>query len=76
MVAKSKARGVRHIGKGELLRLLRGKGKGAARWDRPYEIMRARKYVEEHLEHLLDFRHDESNAEALRQKVDEIFVEA
>ncbi len=73
IVARIKASGIQHISRAELLRLLRGRGKGAARWNRPYEVMRARKYVEEHLEHLLDFRRDASSREQTRQKVDEIF---
>lgn len=47
---------VRHIGNDELLQLMRGRGKGAAAWDDPREVMRARVLVELHGEHLLDFR--------------------
>ncbi|MDK4807814.1 MAG: hypothetical protein OC190_14875 [Novosphingobium aromaticivorans] len=47
---------VRHIGNDELLQLLRGRGKGAAAWNDPREVMRARVLVELHGEHLLDFR--------------------
>ncbi len=47
---------VKHRSHKELLGLLRGKGKGDAVWPSAYEVMRARAYVERHLEHLVDFR--------------------
>jgi hypothetical protein len=48
--------GVGHVGNDELLGLLRGRGKGDAAWNDPFEVMRARMLVELHGEHLLDFR--------------------
>jgi hypothetical protein len=47
---------VGHISRKDLLDLLKGDGKGNARWDSKRDILRARAYVEEHAEHLLDFR--------------------
>lgn len=47
--------GVRHIAKSELLALLKGVGKGHAKWDSPFEVMQARRYVEQWAEHLFDF---------------------
>ena len=35
--------------------LLRGSGKGDAKWNNAYEVMQAHKYVEEWQEHLVDF---------------------
>lgn len=47
---------VRHISNAELLRLMKGNGQGIAKWPSPSEVSTARCYVEEHGEHLLDFR--------------------
>ncbi len=47
---------VKHISNTELLGLMKGNGKGKAKWPEPYEVMQARRYVEEWGEHLLDFR--------------------
>lgn len=54
-VRKLKARNINHISRHELLQLLRGKGKGRAVWGNAFEVMQARRYVEEHAEHLGDF---------------------
>lgn len=54
-VARAAALKIKHISRLELLRLLRGKGQGRAAWSSPMEVMQARRYVEERLEHLLDF---------------------
>lgn len=48
--------GVGHISNAELLKLLKGTGQGLAKWSSAYEVLNARRYVEEHGEHLLDFR--------------------
>ena len=55
-VAVAKHNGVNHISKSELLGLMKGNGKGLAKWPDAFEVMTARRYVEEHGEHLLDFR--------------------
>lgn len=69
--------GIGHIGRAELMDLLKGWGKGAARWDSPYEVMQARRYVEEWLEHLLDFRSiRELDQNQLRRVVDGVFERA
>lgn len=54
-VKKMKSREVAHISRRDLLQLLRGKGKGRASWPNAYEVMQARRYVEEHAEHIGDF---------------------
>jgi len=54
-VKKLKTNEVAHISRRELVQLLRGKGKGRAAWQSAYEVMQARRYVEEHAEHLGDF---------------------
>jgi hypothetical protein len=54
-VLDAEAQGVRHISRTALLGLLRGRGHGRARWGSALEVMQARRYVEENLEHLLDF---------------------
>jgi hypothetical protein len=55
-VPHAAAHGVEHLSNSELLELMKGHGKGAAKWTDPFEVMQARRYVEEHNEHLLDFR--------------------
>jgi hypothetical protein len=55
-VASVKKASVKHIDNNELLGLLRGKGFGPAKWSSALEVKQARKYVEQWLEHLLDFR--------------------
>jgi hypothetical protein len=52
----AKSHKVGHISNSELLTLLKGNGKGKATWDQAYEVMTARRYVEQWSEHLLDFR--------------------
>lgn len=53
--AKARAEKVAHLSNADLVALLAGKGKGKARWKSAFEVMQARRYVEMHLEHLLDF---------------------
>jgi hypothetical protein len=55
LVREAQARGVKHLSRHELLSLLKGLGKGKARWHSAYEVLQARRYVEEWAEHLLDF---------------------
>lgn len=55
-VTHAKAHGVGHISNSDLLGLMQGNGKGKAVWPEAFEVMQARRYVEEHNEHLLDFR--------------------
>lgn len=52
---KAESHAVGHLSRTELMRLLRGKGQGRARWPSAYEVMQARRYVEQWAEHLLDF---------------------
>ncbi|NOY92643.1 MAG: hypothetical protein GXP55_15755 [Deltaproteobacteria bacterium] len=52
---EAKKQGVVHWSRKELLGLLKGPGKGKASWPSVYEVMQARKRVEQHSEHLLDF---------------------
>lgn len=46
--------GFRHLSRKELMDWLKGTGKGPAAWPSAYEVAQARRYVEEHTEHLLD----------------------
>lgn len=46
---------VTHIDNKQLLGLLKGKGKGRAKWPNAYEVLQAKRYAEQHFEHLLDF---------------------
>ena len=55
-LAQARQLEVGHCGRDELLQLLVGKGKGRAAWKNSFEVAQARRYVEESLEHLLDFR--------------------
>jgi hypothetical protein len=52
----AKQESVGHISRTELLSLMKGNGKGKAQWPNPFEVMQARRYVEQWGEHLLDFR--------------------
>jgi hypothetical protein len=54
-VAAASSAGVSHVARIELLELLKGTGKGKAAWGNAYEVLQARRYVEQHAEHLLDF---------------------
>lgn len=49
-------RGVRVRAYTELLAVLQGRGHGDAGGYSPFQVSQARKFVERHLEHLLDFR--------------------
>ena len=65
---------VQHISRKELLQLLRPPGKGEAKWPSAFEIMQARRRVEEHAEHLASFRaHDRSSEDGLRGLCDSLF---
>ncbi|WP_149574806.1 hypothetical protein [Xanthobacter oligotrophicus] len=55
-VALTKNTSIKHISNSELLGLMKGNGKGAAKWLDAFEVMQARRYAEEHSEHILDFR--------------------
>lgn len=55
-VSKFKEVSINHLSKSELLDMMKGNGKGKAKWDSPYEVMQARHYVEQWSEHLLDCR--------------------
>jgi hypothetical protein len=66
--------GVVHRSRRELVQLLRGYGKGDAAWPSAFEVMQARRYVEEHAEHLADCRPLSGTEEAeLRTVVDTLF---
>ncbi|MFA7242354.1 MAG: hypothetical protein WC091_19755 [Sulfuricellaceae bacterium] len=56
LVKTVKAESVGYISQSELLSLMKGNGKGMAKWPNPFEVMQARRYVEQWGEHLLDFR--------------------
>lgn len=55
-VSRAKTRAVTHISNSELLAAMKGNGKGKAKWSEPFEVMQARRYVEQWSEHILDFR--------------------
>lgn len=55
-VTQARHVGVAHLSNKELLQLLKGPGKGLANWPDPFEVMQARRYVEQWSEHLMDFR--------------------
>lgn len=67
MVKVAKEASVGHIGRTELLSLMKGNGKGKAKWPNPFEVMQARRYVEQWGEHLLDFREVENPAETTKK---------
>jgi hypothetical protein len=63
----AKKESVLHISRAELLSLMKGKGKGKAEWPNAFEVMQARRYVEQWGEHLLDFRKVEDPAEVTKK---------
>lgn len=69
-VPRVHAHGVAHISRKELLALLKGKGKGRGSWTNAFEVMRARQYVEQWHEHLLDFSGVEND---LIETIDAVF---
>lgn len=54
-VPRAQAKGIKHMPRVELLRLLKGKGQGPAKWSSALEVMQARKYVEQWSEHILSY---------------------
>jgi hypothetical protein len=64
---------VKHRSRKELLDLLKGDGKGDAKWHDAFELAIARKYVEEHQEHLCDFSDHPSQA-TIVASVGKIFI--
>ncbi len=71
-VAVARKESVGHISRTELLSLMKGNGKGKAKWPNAFEVMQARRYVEQWGEHLLDFREVDRPAEATKK----IFVKS
>lgn len=67
LVRIARAESVGHIGRAELLLLMKGNGKGKAKWPNPFEVMQARRYVEQWGEHLLDFRGIEEPAPVINR---------
>ncbi len=47
---------------------MKGNGKGKAKWENAFEVMQARRYVEQWNEHLLDFR-ETANPEVTTKKI-------
>ncbi len=66
-VKMARAESVGHISRTELLSLMKGNGKGKAKWPNAFEVMQARRYVEQWGEHLLDFRGIEEPEPAVRK---------
>jgi len=66
-VRKAKAESVEHISRTELMSLMKGNGKGKAKWSNAFEVMQARRYVEQWGEHLLDFRKVEDSAATIQK---------
>lgn len=67
LVKIAMAESIRHISRMELLSLMKGNGKGRAKWPNAFEVMQARRYVEQWGEHLLDFREVEDPAAATKK---------
>ena len=72
---KARAETVKHLSHKELVELLQGKGKGKAKWRSALEVQQARRYVEQHLEHLLDFSaHNDVTIAELQALVARLFT--
>jgi len=67
MVKIANAESISHISRSELLQLMKGNGKGKAKWPSAFEVMQARRYVEQWGEHLLGFRRVKFPGEAVRK---------
>jgi hypothetical protein len=63
------AQGAIHIPRSDLVQLLRGYGKGKAKWDDAFEVAQARAYVERWSEHLFDWAEVDPSSipEAIRE---------
>ena len=70
---KCEASAVQHRPRKELLQLLRGTGYGDAGWPSAAEVLRAKAFVEQWQEHLLDFRTQPTDDAALRAVVTAVF---
>lgn len=70
-VLRAREKGLGHIPRLELLRLLKGKGQGPAKWHSALEVMQARKYVEQWGEHILSYVDlpDSESAGAIAEEV-------
>ncbi len=69
--------GLGHVSRRDLLDLLRGTGKGRAKWHSAFEVAQARRYAEQWHEHLVDFAPLDPIDEAqLREVVDRCFSKA
>lgn len=66
-VAVARKESVEHISRTELLSLMKGNGKGKAKWPNAFEVMQARRYVEQWGEHLLDFREVDNPVETTKK---------
>ena len=55
-VPKAQHYGAKHVSKTDLLHLLKGYGKGKAKWGNAIEVAQARAYVLRWSEHLLDWK--------------------
>jgi len=53
---KARQNGAKHVSKLDLLHLLKGYGKGKAKWSSAIEVAQARAYVLRWNEHLLDWK--------------------
>ena len=77
MLRQVREGGLGHISRRELLGLLKGRGKGRARWKSAFEVAQARRYVEQWYEHLVDFSPlDPIDTPQLREVVDRCFDKA
>jgi hypothetical protein len=71
-VPRTQAKGIAHISRVELLRLLKGKGQGLAKWSSALEVMQARKYVEQWCEHILSYA-DFTDSDSANSAAEDVF---
>lgn len=67
--ATAASAGAGHVSKKELLHLLKGYGKGKAKWNNPLQVAQARAYVERWSEHLINWQGFSGDLELALKKV-------
>ena len=68
--------GAKHLSQSDLETILKSSTKGRARWDNAWQRLQARKYVELHAEHLIDFIPFKKAGASVKGVVHKMFAKA